>query len=44
MLAVAPESMHSNAPGTSIVLPLLVIAQLIDVFQLVVETRETELI
>ena len=43
-LAVAPESMHLNAPGTSAVLPLLVAAQLIDVFQLVVETQETELI
>ena len=30
--------MHLNAPGTSAVLPLLVVAQLIDVFQLVVET------
>ena len=36
--------MHLNAPGTSAVLPLLVAAQLIDVFQLVVETQETELI
>ena len=44
MFAVAPESMHLNAPGTSAVLPLLVAAQLIDVFQLVVETQETELI
>ena len=44
MLAVAPESMHLNAPGTSAVLPLLVAAQLIDVFQLVVETQQTELI
>ena len=44
MLVVGPESMHLNAPGTSVVLPLLVVAQLIDVFQLVVETEETELI
>jgi hypothetical protein len=44
MLAVAPESMHLNAPGTSTVLRLLVTSQLIDVFQLVVETQETELI
>ena len=44
MLAVAPESMHLNAPGTSAVRPLLVAAQLINVFQLVVETQETELI
>ena len=44
MLAVAPESMHVNAPGTSAILPLLVAAQLVDVFQLVVETQETELI
>ena len=44
MLVVAPESMHLNAPGTFTVLPLLVAAQLIDVFQLVVETQETELI
>ena len=36
--------MHLNAPGTSVVLPLLVAAQLIDVFQLVVETQETKLI
>ena len=43
-LVVALESMHLNAPGTSAVLPLLVTAQLIDVFQLVVETQETELI
>ena len=43
-LAVAPESMHLNAPGTSAVLPFLVAAQLIDDFQLVVETQETELI
>ena len=35
--------MHLNAPGTFAVLPLLVTAQLIDVFQLVVETQETEL-
>ena len=41
---IAPESMHLNALGTSAVLPLLVTAQLIDVFQLVVETQETELI
>ena len=32
--------MHLNAPGTSAVLLLLVAAQLIDVFQLVVETQE----
>ena len=38
MLIVAPERMHLNAPGTSTVLSLLVAAQLIDVFQLVVET------
>ena len=44
MLAVAPESMHLNARGTSTVLLLLVAAQLNDVFQLVVETQETELI
>ena len=44
MLAVAPESMHLNALGTFAVLPLLVAAQLIDVFQLVVETQEIELI
>ena len=44
MLVVTPESMHLNAPGTSAVFLLLVIAQLIDVFQLVVETQETELI
>ena len=44
MLAVAPESLHLNAPGTFAVLPLLVATQLIDVFQLVVETQETELI
>ena len=44
MLAIAPESMHLNALGTSAVLPLLVVAQLIDVFHLVVETQETELI
>ena len=44
MLAVAPESMHLNSAGTSSVLRLPVAAQLIDVFQLVVETRETELI
>ena len=42
MLAVAPESMHVNALGTSTALPLLVAAQLIDVFKLVVETQETE--
>ena len=41
MLAVALESMHLNAPGTSAILPLLVTAQLIDVFQLVTETQET---
>ena len=34
MLAIAPESMHLNAPGTSAVLPLLVAAQLLDVFLL----------
>ena len=44
MLDVAPESMHLNAPATSVVLLLLVAAQLIDVFQLVVETQQTELI
>ena len=44
MLAVAPEIMHLNAPGTSVALPLLIATQLIDVFQLVVETQETELI
>ena len=44
MFAVALENMHLNAPGTSAVLPLLIAAQLIDVFQLVVETQETELI
>ena len=35
--------MRMNALGTYAVLPLLVAAQLIDVFQLVVETQETEL-
>ena len=44
MLVVSPESMHLNAPGTSVVLPLLIAAQLIDVFQLEVETQEAELI
>ena len=43
MLVVAPESMHLNASKTSAVRPLLVAAQLIDVFQLVVETQEIEL-
>ena len=43
-LAVALESMHLNARGTFAVLPLLVAAQLIDVFHLVVETQETKLI
>ena len=36
--------MHLTALGTSAVLQLLIAAQLIDVFQLVVETQETELI
>ena len=36
--------MYLNAPGTSTILLLLVAAQLIDVFQLVVETQEIELI
>ena len=44
MLAVAPESMHLNALGTSAVLWHLVAAQLIDVFQLEVDTQEAELI
>ena len=43
-LVVPPESMHLNALVTSAVLPLLVAAQLINVFHLVVETQETELI
>ena len=43
-LLLHQKSMHLNAPGTSAVLPLLVAAHLIDVFQLVVETQETELI
>ena len=44
MLAVALESMHLNAPGTSAVLSLLVAAQLTDVFQLVAKTEEAEVI
>lgn len=44
MLAIAPESMHLNYAGTSSVLRLLVAAQLIDVFQFVVETQEAKLI
>ena len=44
MRAVTLESMHLNAPGTYVVLRLLVVAPLIDVFQHVVETQETELI
>ena len=44
MLDVATENMHMNSSGTSTILQLLVAAQLINVFQLVVETQETELI
>ena len=43
-LAVAPENMHLNYAGTSLVLQLPVAAHLIDVFQLEVETQEDELI
>ena len=43
-LAVAPESMHLNSAGTSLVLQLPIAAHLIDLFQLEVETQEDELI
>jgi hypothetical protein len=43
-VSVAPESMHLNSAGTSLVLRLPVTAHLIDFCQLELETQEAELI